>query len=403
MNDIKSLGFSPDKYQKLENYLKHCVDKEGLPGLVFGIIRPDGIPRFFSYGYQSRESGDLMRSDSIFRIASMTKPVTAVAMLILRNLGLCDFNDPVEKYIPAIANAKVYQHKTGNQTEKITPKRKMTIKHLLTHTAGYGYDFNVPKSLHADYDRSVHSSTQETTRDLGLWVAGLPLLFSPGEGWQYGHSTDLLGYLIEVISGKKLDQFLSETVFLPLQMADTGFVLKQNNRHRLCSLYHYQQRQYELLESHDTCSAYSNKQLQAGGAGLLSTPEDYAKFMQMLLNYGDVSVPAPMHLALKETDIEELSKNCLDPALMPFNIGAGIAYDTDGYGFAYQVKSLLNASVKTYRVSQGEYGWSGSYNTHFWIDPQKEIGALLMTQFTPFVSTSLEQETRKLFYDALLL
>jgi CubicO group peptidase (beta-lactamase class C family) len=274
---------------------------------------------------------------------------------------------------------------------------------LLTHTSGYGYDFNVPLALRPAYDRAVHTRQFRNTRDMALWVANLPLQFNPGSGWQYGHSTDLLGYIIEVASGKSLDQFFDEYLFSPLKMVDTGFVLQDEQRSRLCSIYNYRKKEYELLEAPESCHAYDSNKILMGGAGLLSTPADYSRFFQMLLKYCDAHIYGSKKLSLSDTDIEEMSKNCLDPAFAPFNIGASIDYDTHGYGFAYQVKSLANPAVKDYRVSEGEYGWSGSFNTHFWIDPGKEIGAILMTQFAPFSCVPLEQEIKKLFYDALIL
>ncbi len=399
-SELRSAGFSAQKLRLLDDYLRGAVASGRVPGVCVGLMRTGQAPVFLTHGVRSLEHGDGLSTDSVYRIASLSKPVISIAALLLSEHGLWRLDDPVAGYLPEIERMRV----AGGE-----PLREpMTLGHLLTHSAGFGYDFNVPADLVRHYSRTLLPRPLKNTRDFALWMLDLPLLFQPGRGWHYGFSTDLLGYLIELVSGRPLDEFLRHNIFAPLAMHDTGFSLREAQRARYVSLYRYTQNNgFRLLDSPQSSSVFSSDKVFSGGGGLYSTPADYMKFIEMLLGFGSCRVrekeaqEKEIRL-LSEASIEVLSTNSLPMQYIPYTIGSGIAYDTEGYGFGYNVRTLVNPRVKNYLASEGEYGWAGSNNTYFWVDPHRDLGVVLFTHVLPFAWSPLEVEVKQYVYSALL-
>ena len=278
----------------------------------------------------------------------------------------------------------------------------MTLRHLLTHTSGLCYDFNAPAAIRSDYVRTKLYQDCETTADFVSKLMQLPLAFQPGEGYFYGFSTDVLGRIIELVSGKPLDICLYEQVFEPLAMHHSGFSITPEATLEVACMYGASVSEagdycLEHIDSWSSNAVFNAPKIFSAGGGLLSTPEDYIKFMRMLMS-GGVSGTTQL---ISEASVDLMTRNHLAPACMPFNIGAGIEYDTEGYGFGFNLKVLLNPRTKNYIVSEREFGWAGSTNTYSWVDPRRELAVAVFSQYVPFACYPLEQELKKLIYDAM--
>ncbi len=393
--ELRQYGFSARRLRRLDGYLREAVDSGIVPGVCLGLARADHPAVFLTHGVRSLERNDRLSTDSVYRIASLTKPVVSIAALLLAARGSWRLDDPVADYFPEIEGMRLLDGEPLQQP--------MTLLHLLTHTAGFGYDFNVPAGLVGSYNRVGVAQSLQTTHDFALWLTRLPLLFQPGHGWHYGYSTDLLGYLVELVGGQPLDVFLRENIFLPLQMHDTGFSLQGVQRERYVSLYRYSQdKGFRLLDSPQSSSVFNSNRVCSGGGGLLSSPADYMKFVRMLNGFGRFQAQGGEQQLVSETAVEAMAANCLPMQYIPYTIGAGIGYDTEGYGFGYNVRTLVNPRVKSYLASEGEFGWAGSNNTYFWVDPHRDLGVVVFTHVVPFAWFPLEQEVKQHVYSALV-
>mgnify|MGYP006078994279 CR=1 FL=1 len=356
---------------ELDRYLAQSIENSRIPGVVALVTNGDGVVYHSAFGLMDTGNSKAMTKDAFFRIASMTKPITSLAVMMLLEEGKIALDDPIEKYLPILANREVFTRfdlKTGEYSSR--PAEKLiTIRHLLTHTSGLGYSFDSPvltKALGSDFAASA------TT---------LPLLHEPGEEWTYGESTRVLGHLVETVSGKELFKFMQERILQPLGMNKTYYDIPLSNSARAVTTHAWNGS--SLIETPNPAGMISSA--HNGDAGLSSTAQDYARFIRLFLNEGVTENGA--RIVSAET-IADMGRNhtgdvavrlmpAANPGLSePFPLGAGV----DRYGLGFQVTMQPSGNSR----APGSLAWAGIFNTEFWIDAENNIGAVLMMQYLPF-------------------
>lgn len=353
-------GAVADSLAVAENLIQQYMDEGQLAGFSALIIK-DGEEVFrMNKGYADRENEIPLKENTIFRIFSMSKPVTAVALMTLYDEGKFDLDDKVSDYIPKYAESKVYTpNESGFSLE--AQQNEMTIRHLLTHTSGISYGWN-PTYVDSLYRVNNVSGWDGKLEDKMLLLADMPLNFQPGTQWMYGLSIDVAGYLVEVLSGMPFDEYLQERVFGPLKMDDTGFYVPEEKHDRLCALYN--QGEDKMLEPAQEGFAEAFKQpatLFSGGGGLVSTIDNYARFCKMLLNQGELDGAR----ILKPETVKMIMSNQL-PETASYENGSM------GYGLAGTVD-----------FETGEYSWAGAASTNFWVNPTDQLIIITATQIMP--------------------
>jgi CubicO group peptidase (beta-lactamase class C family) len=384
----ETVGLSSDRINLLKPLLQGYVDDNKLPGMITMVARHGKVINFDSYGIMGTDKP--MQLDAIFRIASMTKPITSVAVMMLYEEGRFKLDDPVAKYIPELKDLKVFSSKDKNGIHLEDQKRPMTISDLLTHTSGLG------SGVENTYVDSVYRSVQlsdGTLKDMILKLAKIPLLYQPGTKWKYGRSSDVLAYLVEVISGQPLDQFFKERIFIPLKMKDTGYYVPNEKTDRVSSVYSVGNK---LITDTEVNNVTTPVKFFSGNGGLLSTATDYMIFSQMLLNKGKYK---GIRL-LKRTTVDLMSSIHVSNATMPDDdffgpLMKGMGF---GYGFAVVQDNLQSNTIG----SKGSYWWAGAGNTYFYIDPKEELILILMTQFVPSYYYPINKEFRELVYKSIV-
>lgn len=350
---------------ELARYSSDAVRRGLASGVVTLVLNRDGILYENATGKRDVAHNAGLNMDAIFRIASMTKPITTVAMLMLLEEGKATLDDPVSKYLPAFANRPVLVEKTHATRPA---KRPITIRHLLSHTSGLGYAFSDPTVL------QLVNATMKSETDL-------PLLHDPGEKWTYSPATYVAGKVVEKISGQPLDVFLRTRIFEPLKMVDTAYKVPASKVSRVITI-HYRQGA-KLVEAPNEAVQES---VVRGDSGLYSTVRDYNRFLRMLLNGGtleDAKILSAQSVAMMgQNQIGEIfirtQPDALHVSTKPFPIGAG----KDKFGLGFQIQSA-DTALAQFR-SPGSLSWAGIYNTHFWIDPKREIAAIVLMQVLPF-------------------
>jgi methyl acetate hydrolase len=360
----------PTGVAEIDAILQRAVQQKTVPGVVAIIANKDQILYHNAYGLMDVGKQKPMTKDAIFRIASMTKPVTSVAIMMLVEEGKLKLDDPVSKYIPSFQNREVidtFNPKDVTYTTKKTQKTVL-IRHLLSNTSGLAYTF-------------ANDTSNRLVQKTGKAAEELPLLYEPGTRWTYSGSTKVLGQVIEKITGGGLDKFMNERIFRPLDMQETSYAVAAGKMNRLVTI---QRRADGKLT--ETPNPGKLESPVAGDGGLNSTTADYIKFLQMFLNEGKTKGAT----LLRKDSIEAMTRNEIgdvivqtqettNPALsQSFPIGAG--RDKFGFGFQITTSNKENPNLR----APGSYTWAGIYNTHFWVDPKRQIAAVIMMQVLPF-------------------
>ena len=332
------------------------------------------------------EAKEPMERETIMRFYSMSKPVTSVAAMILYDEGKVGLDEPVGKYIPQLEGLKVYRQPVDGKAEYVEPKRQPTVRDLMRHTSGFTYGIFGDTPV----DRMYREKEVFGSRDLQQMAAKLgelPLMFEPGARWHYGVSTDMLGYLVERVSGQGLDEFFEERIFKPLDMRDTGFYVPAEKAGRFSRCYG-PDGSGGLKETGDLGADrfLRRPSLLSGGGGLVSTARDYMRFCQMLLNMGELDGVR----VLKAETVEMMTRNQL-PANADWGGGNGF-----GLGFSVQLKA-----DRPGRTHVGEYGWGGAASTHFLISPKDDLAVVALSQQMPF-SGQLQDALKPLIYGAII-
>lgn len=389
--DAVALGFDAARLKRLEAVIQDHVDRKQLAGGVMYIAREGRPAHFKAYGQQDIEGGRTMAPDAIFRIASMSKAVTSIAVMMLYEEGKFLLHDPVEKFIPAFKNSVVAvapPKGAAAATKFVTEKarRPIQIRDLLTHTAGLTYGSGLAADLYKEA-KLTHwylAAKDETLASVIDRLATLPLHGHPGEVYQYGYSTDVLGRLVEVVSGLPLDRFFAERIFGPLKMVDACFFLPPEKEPRLAKVYGLTAGKLAPGDQGDYVRG--PRKCFSGGAGLLATTADYARLLQMLLNHGELD------------GVRILSRKSVE--LMQANhTGDKYRRDTTAFGLGFWVNQDLGYFGEL--GTEGAYGWGSAYYPQYLVDPKERMVALFMTQLMPSGGLDLMAKIKVLTYQSL--
>jgi CubicO group peptidase (beta-lactamase class C family) len=409
-----SAGMSKTALERIDRHLRgRYIEAGRFPGAQLMVYRRGHLVHNSSLGLADIERKVAVNNDTIFRIYSMTKPITSIAFMMLVEEGRVALDEPVHKYIPEWKNLGVFQAGVWPAFLTRPPARPMQIVDLMRHTSGLTYGFQQRGNVDAAY-RELKIGEVEKAGTLHTMIeslAKIPLEFSPGEAWNYSVSTDVIGYLVGLISGKPFETFLQERIFDPLGMKDTGFFVPSEKAHRLAACYsaspqgamtfHATDRKGGLTLQDDpaTSSFLSPPSLISGGGGLCSTSADYLTFCRALLNGGEldgVRLVGPKTLQLMTANhlpggktLPELSRSLFSEA----------TYHGIGFGLGFSV--TLDPARTLIPGSAGEYAWGGAATTSFWIDPAEELIAIFMTQVLPSTATPIRRELRTMIYSAI--
>lgn len=409
--DPGDVGVSADRLQRVDPFLRAFVDRGLLPGWLVLIARRGRVVHLSTYGWRDVEAHAAVETDTIFRIYSMTKPITSVAAMMLWEEGKFDLGDPVAKFIPAFAEAKVWVGGSVQGPVLEAPRNAVTMWHLLTHTSGLTYGFAYENAVDAMYRRAGYTMLTPPSRTLAEACddfGRFPLLFHPGDRWSYSVATDVLGRVVEVISGLTFDEFLKSRIFEPLSMRDTGFSVLPSEFQRLASLYVAGpgKRAMRLtsaipsLDVPETEEALQPPKFFSGGGGLFSTASDYHRFCQLLLGRGEldgVRLLAPHTLRL-------MSQNHLPGGVdlaalgrpnFPHLLNPGVGF---GLGFSIVVDPVENKLPST----AGELSWGGAASTTFWVDPAEELSVVFLTQLIPSGTHPFARYLHQLVHQAIV-
>ena len=392
LGDATSSGLGADRLEKMHVRLRRVVDEGRSSGYVSLLARDGRIVDWRSYGLRDRETGAAMERDTILRIYSMSKLVTATAALLLLEDGALQLDEPVERFLPVLKDRKVLSGGTRARPVLVAAKGPITIRHLLSHTSGYVYDFGGDGPLQDAY-RKARLWDATSLDDFVTRVATLPLHHQPGTEFQYGISSDLLGAVVEKAAGRPLDVFVSERLLLPLGMSDTGFDVPDAKRARLAKTYTRDQ-QGKLIESETFSSSFPEpgRGFASGGGGMFSTAGDYARFAQMLLSGGQLD---GVRILGRKT-VELMTQNQLAHLATPHH-----AYDPSrGFGLGPEV--MIDLSRSGTLGSPGQFGWYGAATTYCQIDPKERLLALLFFQHIPMNETGVFDLFPNGYYSALV-
>ena len=365
------------------------VDDGRVAGVMTMVARHGQVVHWDAVGYRELASSDPLEPDDLFRIYSMTKPVTSVAIMILVEEGALALDDPVSTFLPEFTDIRVL----ASDGQRVSPSRPMTIEHLLTHTSGLTYGFFGNSPVDQLYREAATYTEATDLVDLIHRVTAQPLVASPGERWNYGVSTDVLGRIVEVASGESFDVFLHSRIFEPLGMEDTAFWVPSDKQSRFAAHYGRNDDALHLVDSPTEGEYASPPTLLSGGAGLVSTASDYIRFAQMLLNSGELDGVR----ILAAESVRAMRSNHLPEALVPISL---TSYLSPGYGFGLGFAVLVDAEASPEPDRNGVYRWAGAANTFFWIDPDTDLIGMVWTQLSPFAAYELEREFQTLVYES---
>ncbi len=394
----QELGFSPTRLQRIAPAMQGYVDRRDVAGIVTMIARRGQIVHQQCFGMMDLEAGKPMQADTIVRMYSMSKPVTAAALLMLYEEGHFRLDEPVYDFIPGFKHLKVVTGWTASGPSLVDLERPLTIRHLMTHTSGVPYPN--PDGTPAEVAMARSQEKMEQTHDAMPtleqwtdWLVTLPLAHQPGSGWTYGFSIDVLGRLVEVISGMTFDAFLQQRMFGPLGMVDTGFYVPAEKVGRLAALYARKEDRLELVDP-PTGEYARPRAFLSGGGGLVSTAGDYLRFAQMLLNGG--TLEGVRLLSRKTVDL--MASNHLPAHMLPF-VPPAWPFRT-GYGMGLGVRVVVDVAQSGMLGSVGSFTWQGYASTDFWVDPKEQLVGMMLPQSTTGPN-KLQEDYRVLVYQAL--
>jgi CubicO group peptidase (beta-lactamase class C family) len=390
----ESVGLSSARLRRIGEVLRREVTEGQIPGAVVGIMRGGRLAHLEAVGYRDATTKEPLGTDAIFSIASMTKPMTSTTVMMLIEEGRVLLNDPVAKYLPPLAALQVAQD--GGRGESRAPKRPPTIQDLLRHTSGLTYSERGNTPTHKAYPgSSIVTAERMDKADVIAALAKAPLLFDPGSDWEYGFSTDVLGFVVEAVTGMLLGDFLAQRLWSPLDMSDTGFALPAGKRSR-----------YALALAKDPLTGQANPTIHhatdkiqrwhSGGGGTVSTATDYLRFCEMLRSggrLGSADILGRGTVALMTADH------------LPVSFVGKIADAMDsaatGYGFGLGFAVRRQDGIAAMAGSAGDYYWSGVYGTYFWVDPREQLSVVFMAAAPGLIRLRYRQMLRNMVYQAL--
>jgi CubicO group peptidase (beta-lactamase class C family) len=397
--EAAAAGFSEARLERITAHLEaNYIEPGKITGCQVAVSRHGHLAYFRNLGTMDRERGLPMTDDTIFRIYSMTKPITSVALMQLYEQGLFQLNDPVHRVIPAWRDQKVY---TGGEGEHMTleaPESPMTFRHVLSHTAGLSYgatNHPVDKLYRANRVRRDQGETLQSFVDK---LANVPLHFQPGKRWLYSYATDVCGHLVEALSGKTLDRYFEDHIFEPLGMTDTAFHVAADKQERFAANYERApDKSLKLLDDPQSSAYLARPSFFSGGGGLTGTTRDYLRFCEMLRNRGKLDGER----VIGSRTLDLMTRNHLtDGDLSTMAMGAFSETAYDGVGFGLGFAMSLDA-VATGAMGEGDYYWGGAASTIFWVDPAEDLVVVFMTQLMPSATFNFRGQLKNIIYSAI--
>jgi CubicO group peptidase (beta-lactamase class C family) len=402
--DAAGAGFQEEKLARIGAHLtENYVEPGKIPGCQVLVSR-HGIPAYFeSMGLMDRERGKAMRDDTIFRIYSMTKPITSVALMMLWEEGRFQLTDPIHRFIPSWRDQRVWQEGAGRKMVTRPPLAAPTMQHILSHTAGLTYGGLLP-GLETPVDEAyqglgIERGQGETLREFADKLGRVPLLYDPGQRWCYSLATDVCGALVEIISGQPFEVFLQERILQPLGMVDTGFRVTDEQVDRFAACYMRLPDKRLILEDDPQTSHYRHKRnFFSGGGGLVGTTRDYMAFCEMLRRGGQHKG----YQLLGRRTLELMTANHLlgGQSLAQMALGAFSETANAGVGFGLGFASTLD-EVASASVGAGDFYWGGRASTLFWVDPEEDLQVIFMTQLIPSSTFNFRGQLKNIVYGAL--
>jgi CubicO group peptidase (beta-lactamase class C family) len=399
--DPSELGFDAERLARLDSFLHRFIDSGALPGYQLVVARRGQVVHASTGGQRDLRRGLRVEPDTLFRIYSMTKPITSVAAMMLYEQGEFELSDPVAKFIPAFADMRVYAG-GGDQAPLTVPATEpIRMVHLLTHTSGLTYGFFRQHPVDALYRAAGFDRPAQGIKDLAdvcERIAGLPLLFQPGSEWAYSMATDVVGRVVEVISGQSLAEYFAQRIFAPLGMTDTAFGVQGLDESRVMTL--YASTPQGCLPLDEIAEGTDHPQYYSGGGGLISSAADYNRFTSMLLGGGELGGVR----LLSNRTLAFMASNHLpggaDMASYGRSVYSESGFRGNGFGLGFSV--VLDPVTNGQPDSPGAFGWGGAASTVFWVDPVEQLTAAFYTQVMPSSSVPVRGALRQLVYQALV-
>lgn len=399
-----SQGFSEQRLEIIQAFVERYVEDGKLPGYLCMVSRHGAEAYFLAHGSMDVERSKPMARDTIFRLYSMTKPITSVALMMLYEQGRFQLDDPVARYIPAWKDLKVFTSGDESAFEVSDLARAMTIKDLFTHTSGLTYGFMNSHPVDAMYRANKIGGmvVGGTLQDMVAKLADIPLQFTPGSQWNYSVATDVLGYLVQLFSDQDLDAYVAQRIAGPLGMTDTGFMVPADKVDRFSACYERVTKNdtFQLQDDPEQSSYLHRPTFFSGGGGMVSTLDDYHRFTKMLLGRGEL---AGVRLLGRKT-VAYMTTNHMpggrDLAAMGQPVFSETSYEGIGFGLGFSV--VVDPAAANVLDSIGEFAWGGAASTYFWVDPVEELIVIFMTQLLPSSSYPIRRQLKTLVYQALV-
>jgi CubicO group peptidase (beta-lactamase class C family) len=401
--DPSELGFDPERLARIDRHFATYVDDGRLPGWQVVVSRRGSVAHASTYGVRDLESGAPWEADTVVRMYSMTKPITSVAAMMLYEEGAFQLKDPVSDYLPAFADTMVYRSGSFLKPVVEPQLQPMRIWHLLTHTSGLTYGFHNSHAVDAIYRKEGFEWGYPPGEDLEQicerW-ARLPLVFQPGTSWNYSVATDVLGRIVEIVTGVPLDEFIRTRITEPLKMSETEFWVPAERRDRLASLYVPHPETGKAAPSPMGAGLGERPAMISGGGGLCGTAADYLRFAHMLLNRGELDGVR----LLGTRTVDYMTENHLPGNVDLEQYGQSTFAETsfDGIGFGLGFSVVIDPVANGVLCSPGEFAWGGAASTAFWVDPLEEIVAVFLTQLLPSSTYPIRPQLKQLVYQALV-
>ena len=397
-------GFDPDRLARIDRHFGRYVDDGRLPGWLVVVGRGGRVVHVATRGMRDREQELPVETDTVWRLASMTKPVTSVAAMMLYEEGAFELKDPIAKWIPSFSDMKVYKSGSALNADVRPAKEPIRVWHLLTHTSGLTYGFHYAHPVDAMYRAAGFEWGSPKGADLEacckIW-GRLPLLFEPGSEWNYSVSTDVVGRLVEVVSGQTLDEFFRTRIFEPLGMRDTGFWAEGGSAERLAAAYSVNPAgASKPAAAMDGSAALSPPVLWSGGGGLVGTAGDYYRFAEMLRRGGELDGVR----LLSPRTVDYMTTNQLPGGADLEAYGRPLFAETtfDGVGFGLGFSVVLDPAAGKVPTTVGQYGWGGAFSTDFWVAPAEDLTVMFFTQLLPSSTHPIRSEMKQLAYQSLV-
>jgi len=395
------VGLSAERLGRISSWMKGWVDAGKLPGMTVAVMRRGELAFAETYGRADVERNKPMRPDTIVRIYSMTKPLTSVAIMMLYEQGRFQLDDPISKFIPGFANQRVFTGGSRGKIDTVPAERDINFRDLLTHTSGLTYGMMESNAVDAMYRAKdgVDFQTADTSlKQVVEKATTLPLIAQPGKAWNYSISTDVLGYLVEIISGQPFEKFLLEKVIKPLGMIDTDFHVPPAKHDRFAANYNVADGKLKLIDDPAKSRYLAPRRVNSGGGGLVATASDYLRFCKFMLNKGELD---GMRLLGRKT-VELMTSNHLKGDMGDMGAPKFSESTYLGIGFGLGFSVMIDPAKAQILGTPGEYAWGGAASTAFWCDPKEEMAVVLLTQLMPSSTYPIRRELRVLSYQAIV-